>query len=165
MVAELISYVNKFNYFVIENNNTLHLFPKEYLENVPTFSNQRYVTKKYKNSKDLIYARWKIQPNENHVFDLNVLIKIMMKFRKTTKTKVVDKIVVQLNRDSKKEFQKHFDAFLIKEAKKKNEMIRKELHEELSYLPPYKSTKNRKGLGILGNGGEKYLEAKKRFKS
>lgn len=142
----------------------LHVYPTEYLTNIiPSLHDQRIDAKIFYNAKDQIHNRWKTQPNFDPVFDLKTILNIISSTRQITKGEALQKVVNQLKRDTSGEIITHFSNFLIAKGLEKNKKSRQNLHDELQHLPPYKAQHNRKGLGLLGNGGVNYLKAKTNF--
>jgi hypothetical protein len=75
------------------------LLPDEYIGYQPSLQEQRTYTKKYKNSKDQIYTRWKTQPAFTNVFNIEKLLSIMTSIRQISSSKALEKIIIQIQRD------------------------------------------------------------------
>ena len=163
---ELIKYLNYHQYYVVYMNSKLFIFPREYIneiyETMPSLQTQLNDVYEVPNGKTELYNKWKIQPNYDHIFQIQLIVKIVSNLRKRKLSVVIDNLMASLKRDRSKTLQKYIENFLIQKGLNENKMLRPQLHNELTYLPPYSKKQNYSGLGLL-NKTNKYNQAMRSF--
>lgn len=150
-ITELIVYINESGYYI---NQILDLVKED-----SSLHAQRCYTKNYFYPKNIIFEKL-----ENKTIDLKKIISVMMKIRQISYVQALQKIVIQLNKDSSGKFKIVHQDYLAEQDLKKHKLLRISIHNELQYLPPYKKLSNYKGLGLLNDGGVYYLDAREHFK-